>query len=157
MPIAESPLNPKDLGGAGGELLSDFDRRRYLVQKIQDTPRPWTARFRAMIAIAIPENVTLSYEVAKSLQLTEGACEGEIIPEDRLECRREPVGVHVPQHVGEVVQFGRLDVPAKSRPGDIQHLRPQLGQLVRWNNVWDNLRAELVERSLSRENVPREF
>ncbi|HKI53659.1 MAG TPA: non-canonical purine NTP pyrophosphatase, partial [Anaerolineales bacterium] len=36
---------------------------------------------RATIAIAIPKNVTLN-EV-KSLQITEGICEGEIIPEDR--------------------------------------------------------------------------
>ena len=65
----------------GGQELPDFERRRYLVQKIQNTPRPWTARFRATIAIAIPENVTSSK--ARSLELTEGACEGQIIPEDR--------------------------------------------------------------------------
>lgn len=65
----------------GGQELPDFDRRRYLIQKIQNTPRPWTARFRATIAIAIPENVTSSK--ARSLELTEGTCEGQIIPEDR--------------------------------------------------------------------------
>jgi XTP/dITP diphosphohydrolase len=69
------PLNPKDLGGAGGgqKKLSDADRRKYLLSKLQDQPRPWTARFRAVIAIAKDGNV----------QLTEGICEGEIIPEER--------------------------------------------------------------------------
>ena len=67
----------------GGQELPDFDRRRYLVTKIQDKPRPWTARFRATIAVAIPDNVTLNPVAANSLQLTEGACEGEIISEDR--------------------------------------------------------------------------
>ena len=66
----------------GGQELPDFDRRRYLVQQIKDTPRPWTARFRATIAIVVPKNHVTLNEV-KSLQLTEGICEGEIIPEDR--------------------------------------------------------------------------
>ena len=68
------PLNPKDLGGAGGGLLPDAERRRYLVHQLQNQPSPWTARFRATIAIAIPGG---------EVQLTEGTCEGEIIPEDR--------------------------------------------------------------------------
>ena len=77
------PLNSKDFGGAGGGLLSDFDRRRYLVQQIQDTPRPWTARFRATIAIANPNNIKLNPLSTDNLQITEGTCEGEIIPEDQ--------------------------------------------------------------------------
>jgi XTP/dITP diphosphohydrolase len=44
------------------------------LQKLQDKPRPWTARFHATIAIATPNN---------QLQITEGFCEGEIIPEER--------------------------------------------------------------------------
>jgi len=93
----------------GGQELPDFDRRRYLVKNLQNTPRPWTARFRATIAIAILDNVTsskarsLKHNQSKTLQspgsdtplrgystngspkvkLTEGTCEGEIIPEDR--------------------------------------------------------------------------
>ena len=58
----------------GGQELPDAERRLYLVRQIQATPRPWTARFRATIAIAIPNG---------NVQLTEGTCEGEIIPEDR--------------------------------------------------------------------------
>jgi len=56
-----------------GPLLSFAERRRFLVGNLQGKPRPWTARFRATIAIAKDGNV----------QLTEGICEGEIIPEER--------------------------------------------------------------------------
>jgi XTP/dITP diphosphohydrolase len=61
-------------GSQNGEKLSDKDRRAYLIRKLQDKPRPWTARFHATIAIAMP-----NYQ----LQITEGYCEGEIIPEER--------------------------------------------------------------------------
>jgi XTP/dITP diphosphohydrolase len=37
-------------------------------------PRPWTGRFHATIAVAVPNGKT---------QLAEGFCEGEIIPEER--------------------------------------------------------------------------
>ena len=53
---------------------TDADRRAYLLQNLQDKPRPWTARFHATIAIALPGEET---------HLTEGFCEGEIIPEER--------------------------------------------------------------------------
>jgi XTP/dITP diphosphohydrolase len=90
--------NPQDLGRAGGGLLSFADRRKFLVGNLKDKPRPWTAHFRATIAIAIPENDTLNdseesvpsqarlfgrNEHSLRVTLTEGTCEGEIIPEDR--------------------------------------------------------------------------
>lgn len=53
---------------------TDADRRAYLLQNLQDKPRPWKVRFRATIAIATPESF---------VELTEGTCEGEIIPEER--------------------------------------------------------------------------
>ncbi len=53
---------------------TDRDRRLYLLQNLQDKPRLWTARFHATIAVAIPNGET---------RLTEGFCEGEIIPEER--------------------------------------------------------------------------
>ena len=53
---------------------SDRDRRTYLLQNLQDKPRPWTARFHATIAIAMPNG---------EIFLTEGFCEGEIIPKER--------------------------------------------------------------------------
>ena len=69
-------------GSTDGKKLSDAARRKFLIQKLNGFPHPWTARFKATIAIAIPtEHVTLSE--AKSLYLSEGICEGEIIPEER--------------------------------------------------------------------------
>jgi len=53
---------------------TDADRRAYLLQRLQGKPRPWTARFRATVAVATPAG-----EVRYAL----GACEGEIIPEER--------------------------------------------------------------------------
>ena len=53
---------------------TDKDRRIYLLQNLKDKPRPWTARFHATIAVATPNGET---------HLTEGICEGEIIPEER--------------------------------------------------------------------------
>jgi XTP/dITP diphosphohydrolase len=61
-------------GSQNGEKLSDQDRRVYLIQNLQGKPRPWTARFHATIAIALPNGET---------HLAEGYCEGEIIPEER--------------------------------------------------------------------------
>jgi XTP/dITP diphosphohydrolase len=52
----------------------DADRRAYLLQNLQDKPRPWTAHFHATIAIARPNG---------DVQFSEGDCYGEIIPEER--------------------------------------------------------------------------
>ena len=62
------------MGEAGKGQLSDKDRRDYLIKNLKDKPRPWTARFHATIAIAVPNGKT---------HLTEGFCEGEIIPKER--------------------------------------------------------------------------
>ncbi|MBI3173041.1 MAG: RdgB/HAM1 family non-canonical purine NTP pyrophosphatase [Chloroflexi bacterium] len=53
---------------------TDADRRAYLLEKLTGKPHPWTAHFHATIAIATPEG---------SVQLAEGNCPGEIIPEER--------------------------------------------------------------------------
>lgn len=55
---------------------TDADRRRYLLSLLQGKPPPWTARFRAALAIALPTGKVF---------LALGACEGEIIPEERGE------------------------------------------------------------------------
>jgi XTP/dITP diphosphohydrolase len=61
-------------GSTDGKKLSDAGRRAFLIDKLQGNPQPWTARFHATIAIAIPNGET---------QLAEGWCEGQIIPEER--------------------------------------------------------------------------
>ncbi len=53
---------------------NDADRRGFLLKNLRAAPRPWTARFRATIAIAQPNS---------EIHFTEGICEGEIIPEER--------------------------------------------------------------------------
>jgi XTP/dITP diphosphohydrolase len=77
-------------GAPDGKKLSDAERRSYLIQNLQGQPRPWTARFHATIAIAMPESLWIQaarrlelQEQAPALQIFEGFCEGEIIPEER--------------------------------------------------------------------------
>jgi XTP/dITP diphosphohydrolase len=60
-------------GSGNGDKLSDAGRRAYLIKNLQGKPHPWTARFHATIAIALPGGET---------HLAEGFCEGEIIPEE---------------------------------------------------------------------------
>lgn len=53
---------------------TDADRRAHLLANLSDKPRPWTARFRATVAISTPDG---------EVRTTEGVCPGEIIPEER--------------------------------------------------------------------------
>jgi XTP/dITP diphosphohydrolase len=53
---------------------TDKDRREFLLTQLAGKPRPWTARFRATIAIASPNG---------EVHLEEGLCLGEIIPQER--------------------------------------------------------------------------
>jgi XTP/dITP diphosphohydrolase len=69
-----SHLSPAGHGVEGDERLSDADRRAHLLQNLRDKPRPWTARFRATVAVATPEG---------AIRFAEGDCPGEIIPEER--------------------------------------------------------------------------
>jgi XTP/dITP diphosphohydrolase len=79
----DSGLEVDALGGAPGlhsaryslkPGASDADRRAQLLQNLRGQPRPWTARFRATVAIAAPQG---------GVELAEGSCPGEIIPEER--------------------------------------------------------------------------
>ena len=53
---------------------TDADRRKYLLERLSDKPRPWSASFRATVAIALPSG---------EVNLATGQCEGEIIPDER--------------------------------------------------------------------------
>jgi XTP/dITP diphosphohydrolase len=53
---------------------TDADRRKQLLERLKDHPRPWNARFCCWLAVVRPEG---------EAQLAEGVCEGEIIPEER--------------------------------------------------------------------------
>lgn len=79
----DSGLEVDALGGAPGvhsaryhpsPRANDAERRALLLENLRPYPRPWRARFRAVIALATPAGET---------HLAEGICEGEIIPEER--------------------------------------------------------------------------
>ena len=53
---------------------TDANRRKYLLERLSDIPRPWTARFKATVAIALPSG---------QVKLATGQCDGEIIPDER--------------------------------------------------------------------------
>ena len=53
---------------------TDADRRNYLLEKLQEAPRPWTAHFHATVAVVSPSG---------EAHITSGQCDGEIIPEER--------------------------------------------------------------------------
>lgn len=53
---------------------TDADRRKILLQNLAGFPRPWTARFRCVIALVTP---------AGQVHFVEDTCPGEIIPEER--------------------------------------------------------------------------
>ena len=53
---------------------TDADRRQALLEHLRGKPRPWLARFRCWVAVVTPDGET---------HLTEGVCQGEIVPEER--------------------------------------------------------------------------
>jgi XTP/dITP diphosphohydrolase len=79
----DSGLEVDTLGGLPGlhshrfcpiPNATDADLRNYLLKRLGGQTRPWTARFRATVAIALPSGECF---------LTSGQCEGEIIPDER--------------------------------------------------------------------------
>ena len=57
-----------------GPERSDADRRRFLLDRLTAQPRPWTARFRCVAALASPTGKVFR---------AEGVCPGEIVPQER--------------------------------------------------------------------------
>lgn len=53
---------------------TDADRRAYLLQNLAGKPRPWPAHFHCTVAVATPD---------ERVQVADGDCLGEIIPEER--------------------------------------------------------------------------
>jgi XTP/dITP diphosphohydrolase len=79
----DSGLEVDALGGLPGlhsarfvekPFATDADRRLALLERLAAHPRPWIARFRCLVALANPTG---------EIELREGVCEGEIIPEER--------------------------------------------------------------------------
>lgn len=78
----DSGLEVDALGGApgahsarlAGPHRTDAERRRVLLGMLATHARPWTARFRCTMALASPSG---------DIDLVEGQCLGEIIPDER--------------------------------------------------------------------------
>jgi XTP/dITP diphosphohydrolase len=79
----DSGLEVERLGGLPGlhsarfsplPGASDADRRAYLLKKLDKFQRPWEAKFKCTVAIALPGG---------EVHYTEGECDGEIIPGER--------------------------------------------------------------------------
>jgi XTP/dITP diphosphohydrolase len=59
---------------SGKPHATDADRRRFLLHKLAEHPRPWPAVFRSTVAIAVPGG---------NIYTVDGECRGEIILEER--------------------------------------------------------------------------
>lgn len=78
----DSGLEVEALGGEPGPRshriagpgLTDADRRRWLLNRLQPHPRPWAARFCCAAVLASPTG-----EIIRA----DGSCAGEIIPDER--------------------------------------------------------------------------
>lgn len=75
---------------SGKPGANDADRRMTLLENLQGKPKPWTARFRCTVVVALPAGHTLpggitpaAVEDGITLYQTEGTCEGEIIEGER--------------------------------------------------------------------------
>jgi XTP/dITP diphosphohydrolase len=81
----DSGLEVDALGGApgvysaryAGQGASDADRRRKLLEALRAVPPPRAARFRCAVVVAVPGPAEVRTD------LFEGACEGEILHEER--------------------------------------------------------------------------
>lgn len=73
-PVTLPPFSTKIEQDGGRPERTDASRRAYLLEQLTGKPRPWAARFRATVAIVGP---------GRSVQLVEGICPGQIIPEER--------------------------------------------------------------------------
>ena len=65
-----------------GEGAGDDERIALLLRNLRDRPKPWTARFRCVVAVASPR-LARKYGGAESVRTFDGWCEGEIVGEPR--------------------------------------------------------------------------
>jgi XTP/dITP diphosphohydrolase len=79
----DSGLEVDALGGLPGirsarfsplPRATDADRRKYLLERLQGHPRPWSAHFHCTVALATPDG---------EVRFAQGDCPGEIIPQER--------------------------------------------------------------------------
>ena len=83
---------------------SDRDRRQHLLLLLASHPRPWTARFRSVVALANPSG---------DIELAEGECLGEVIPEERGTMGFGYDAIFLLQGIGRTM--AELDLETKNR------------------------------------------
>ena len=78
---------------------SDSDRRANLLELLHDKPRPWLARFRCVVAVAVPTG---------QVYFTEGECHGEIISDERGQngFGYDPI-FYIPEYGVTMAELGR--------------------------------------------------
>jgi XTP/dITP diphosphohydrolase len=91
----------------GSHSASDADRRRFLLSRLSEHPGPWKARFICVVAIAVP---------AGEIYYSQGACSGEIIPQERGEngFGYDPVFL-VREEIGKELTMAELCMEEKNR------------------------------------------
>ena len=87
-----------------GPDRSDRDRRQHLLLLLASHPRPWTARFRSVVALANPSG---------EIELAEGECLGEVIPEERGTMGFGYDAIFLLQGIGRTM--AELDLETKNR------------------------------------------
>ena len=102
-----------------GPDRSDRDRRQHLLLLLASHPRPWTARFRSVVALANPSG---------DIELAEGECLGEVIPEERGTMGFGYDAIFLLQGIGRTM--AELDLETKNRLShrarSIQAILPRL-------------------------------
>jgi XTP/dITP diphosphohydrolase len=101
---------------------SDADRRAYLLELLADKPRPWLARFRCAVAIAVP---------AGQIYVTTGDCPGEIIPTERGQdgFGYDPI-FFMPEYQATMAELGReVKNRISHRAHAVQAARPLLHEI----------------------------
>ena len=101
---------------------TDAERRSFLLRNLSSKPRPWLAKFRSAVAIAVP---------GAGVQIAEGYCDGEIVPDER---GTGGFGYDRIFYIPEVAQtMAELSLEAKNRVSHraqaVIHARPILERL----------------------------
>jgi len=106
--------------GPRGQQGTDAERRAHLLAQLADRPRPWTARFRCVVALAGPQG---------HLWLAEGTVEGEIVPSPRGEHGFGYDPLFLVTEVGRTL--AELDLAAKNRLSHRAQAVRRLGPALR--------------------------
>jgi len=103
---------------------SDADRRNYLLDRLRHHPRPWTARFRCVVALHDPNS---------GLHFSEGVCLGEVIPDERGDNGFGYDPIFLVEGLGRTMAELRMDEKNRlsHRARAIQAIKPILAEIIK--------------------------